>query len=224
MSGIHEGNLRRHSSITEPGIGDRRTGSLLHNRLSVDIKDKEHVLVESEPEPSESIINGALTTKVQSTKEEDKVEEEEEDEEAVEVGIMLCPCLPLVKTVIPSMPIGDSGCLAVVKLILHWMLFLISFPFVVAFSWTIPNCAKSHLQKYFLVSFVMAVFWIAVLSFCMVTVVGRAGCILGVDKFTMGLVVVAIGTSVPVRYFTITRESQKSIKMSNLQLYLCSVQ
>ncbi len=44
----------------------------------------------------------------------------------------------------------------------------------------------------------MSVLWIAVLSFAMVTVVGRCGCILGVDRFTMGLVVVAIGTSVPV--------------------------
>ena len=45
----------------------------------------------------------------------------------------------------------------------------------------------------------MSIAWIAALSFGMVTLVGRAGCILEVDKFTMGLVVVAIGTSIPVR-------------------------
>jgi hypothetical protein len=44
----------------------------------------------------------------------------------------------------------------------------------------------------------MSVFWIVMLSFALVTVVGRTGCILGVDNYTMGLVVVAIGTSVPV--------------------------
>ena len=44
----------------------------------------------------------------------------------------------------------------------------------------------------------MSIAWIAALSFAMVTLVGRTGCILSVDKFTMGLVVVAIGTSIPV--------------------------
>ena len=34
----------------------------------------------------------------------------------------------------------------------------------------------------------------------MVTMVARTGCIIGVDEFVMGLVIVAIGTSVPVSY------------------------
>ena len=49
-----------------------------------------------------------------------------------------------------------------------------------------------------MVSFFMSVLWIAILSFGMVTVVSREGCLLGVDTYTMGLVVIAIGTSVPV--------------------------
>ena len=53
-------------------------------------------------------------------------------------------------------------------------------------------------RKWFLVSFFMSVFWIAVLSFGMVSLVGRTGCILNVDTYIMGLVVVAIGTSIPV--------------------------
>ena len=44
----------------------------------------------------------------------------------------------------------------------------------------------------------MSVLWIALLSFAMVTLVGRAGCILNIDAYIMGLVVVAIGTSIPV--------------------------
>ena len=44
----------------------------------------------------------------------------------------------------------------------------------------------------------MSVFWIAVLSFGMVTLVARAGCLIGIDTYTMGLVVIAVGTSVPV--------------------------
>ena len=44
----------------------------------------------------------------------------------------------------------------------------------------------------------MSVLWIAILSFGMVTLVARAGCLIGIDSYTMGLVVIAVGTSVPV--------------------------
>ncbi len=49
-----------------------------------------------------------------------------------------------------------------------------------------------------MVSFGMSVFWIAVLSFGMVTLVARAGCLIGIDSYTMGLIVIAVGTSIPV--------------------------
>ena len=45
----------------------------------------------------------------------------------------------------------------------------------------------------------MSVVWIAVCSFAMVFMVGRAGCSMTIDSFVMGLILVAIGTSVPVR-------------------------
>ncbi len=54
-------------------------------------------------------------------------------------------------------------------------------------------------RKWFAVSFVLSVAWIAVLTFSMVTLVGRTGCILQVDTYIMGLVIIAIGTSIPVR-------------------------
>lgn len=43
----------------------------------------------------------------------------------------------------------------------------------------------------------MSVGWIAVLSFTMVTLVGRTGCILNIDSYVMGLVIIAVGTSIP---------------------------
>ena len=44
----------------------------------------------------------------------------------------------------------------------------------------------------------LSILWILALSFEMVTMVARTGCIIGVDEVVMGLVIVAIGTSVPV--------------------------
>lgn len=107
-----------------------------------------------------------------------------------------CPCLPAVSAEFPEYP-EEGGCCARFKYCLGWILFLLSFPFICAFTWTIPDCSKAHNRKYFLASFFMSIVWIAILSFAMVTLVGRSGCILNVDKFTMGLVVIAIGTSVP---------------------------
>lgn len=78
-----------------------------------------------------------------------------------------------------------------------WVVYIVAFPFIVMFTYTIPDCSTEKTKKWYPLSFIMSIIWIAVLSFAIVTLVGRAGCILGIDKFTMGLVVVAIGTSLP---------------------------
>jgi len=111
------------------------------------------------------------------------------------IPCIVCPCLPPVQADVPLK--HGSGCISILRLILSWILFIVSFPFVILFTWTIPNCSTPETKKYYLFSFVMSIVWIAGLSFVMVTLVGRTGCILEVDKFTMGLVVVAIGTSIP---------------------------
>ena len=124
---------------------------------------------------------------------DEKADEEDEEEEKMRP----CPCLPAVSAEFPEYP-EEGGVLAPFKFFLGWVLFVLSFPFICMFTWTIPDCSKPHNRKYFLASFTMSIVWIAILSFGMVTLVGRSGCILSVDKFTMGLVVIAIGTSVPV--------------------------
>lgn len=117
-------------------------------------------------------------------------------DEEVQEKMRPCPCLPAVSAEFPEFP-EDGGALASFRFLLGWVLFVLSFPFICLFTWTIPDCSKAHNRKFFLASFTMSIVWIAILSFAMVTLVGRSGCILSVDKFTMGLVVIAIGTSVP---------------------------
>jgi hypothetical protein len=48
---------------------------------------------------------------------------------------------------------------------------------------------------YYKTAFVMCIIWIMVLSFVMVLFVIRLGCMIGVDDYVMGLVIVAAGTS-----------------------------
>ena len=121
---------------------------------------------------------------------------EEEEEEA---RMVLIPCLPAIRTAPPDVQLArEEGKLGWVKFVLKWILFILSFPFMVAFTWTIPNCSENRKWYHVVGSFVMSIVWIAILSFAMVTIVARVGCILQIGEFTMGLVVVAIGTSVPV--------------------------
>ncbi|XP_063710957.1 sodium/potassium/calcium exchanger Nckx30C-like isoform X2 [Symsagittifera roscoffensis] len=116
--------------------------------------------------------------------------EEEEDDE-----IKICSCMPGVPMAIPSK--DSPGFVANVKFLGAWILFVLAFPWAILFAWTVPNCGKPHLKKYYLVSFMMSLFWIGFCSFAMVFLVGRAGCALDIQQFVMGLVIVAVGTSVP---------------------------
>lgn len=114
--------------------------------------------------------------------------------------ITLIPFLPPIKAAPPDWTEAkEGGLLGWIKYILSMTLFVVSFPFLVAFTWTIPNCSKNRKWYVVTASFLMSIFWIAALSFMMITVVARLGCLLGVGEFTMGLVIVAIGTSIPVR-------------------------
>ncbi|XP_033122689.1 sodium/potassium/calcium exchanger 4-like isoform X1 [Anneissia japonica] len=107
-----------------------------------------------------------------------------------------CPCLPSINMYYPDKDVFNERC-GCMFYVLKWLMFIVSFPFMCLFTWTIPPCSEEHNRKWYLVSFFMSIFWIAVLSFAMVTLVAKTGCILEVDHYTMGLVVVAVGTSVP---------------------------
>ncbi|EDV28886.1 uncharacterized protein TRIADDRAFT_14805, partial [Trichoplax adhaerens] len=88
-------------------------------------------------------------------------------------------------------------CWQIFIFVLRWILLIFSFPFIWVFSWTVPNCSTEKYKKYYTLTFILSIVWIAVLSFGMVILVSRTGCILSIDSYTMGLVIVAIGTSIP---------------------------
>lgn len=116
-------------------------------------------------------------------------------------SITLLPCLPPIRGVPPDLEEAkEGGVLGWIKFVFKLLLFMVSFPFMVLFTWTIPNCSINSKWYVVTASFLMSIFWIAVFSFVMVTVVAKLGCILEIGSFTMGLVVVAIGTSVPVSH------------------------
>jgi len=135
----------------------------------------------------------------------------------------LCSCCPLVRIDPPSKDevaadeTSVKRCVNMTKLVLKWIIYVTAFPFICLFSWTIPKCSTPETRKWYMVSFLMSVLWIAMISFGMVTVVSRFGCILGIDTYTMGLVVIAIGTSVPdaMSSILVARDGYGDMAVSN---------
>ncbi|XP_066924168.1 sodium/potassium/calcium exchanger 1-like [Clytia hemisphaerica] len=182
--------------------GSRKVDPSSDNSNKSDKEDGTETIVEEDGEEDSNgkkrkfshINKGHLQSSISNLAQTESVDKSE-DKEDEDFSIVVCPCLPPVSADIPAKP--NPTLFGFLRCVLSWILFLVSFPFVIMFTWTIPNCSTPQTKKYYLLSFFMSIAWIAGLSFAMVTLVGRAGCILEIDKFTMGLVVVAIGTSIP---------------------------
>jgi len=156
--------------------------------------------------------NGASSANVDDPKSSnDDGEEEEEDEYCT-----LLPCLPKIKVSYPEKP-KDCSIIGYLKFLGGWFLFILSFPWCVAFTWSIPDCSKEENKKWYLVSFFMAILWIALISYLMVYCSEIVGCLLGIDSYTMGLVVIATGTSVPdaLSSILVAREGFGNMAVSN---------
>ena len=76
-------------------------------------------------------------------------------------------------------------------------LHVLGLPWRYAFHYTIPDCSKRHLEKWFVVAFLASISWISVISYFMVSWAARMGCIIGIPEVVMGMLVVAAGTSIP---------------------------
>lgn len=68
---------------------------------------------------------------------------------------------------------------------------------LVVLTISIPDCGNPKYRKFYALSFLMSLLWIGVLTHYMVEWVTAVGCFLEVSPIFMGLVVLAIGTSVP---------------------------
>jgi Ca2+/Na+ antiporter len=98
-----------------------------------------------------------------------------------------------------------------------WINFFMAWPWNKVFAWTIPNCAEEDKKKWYVVTFVMSILWISALSYVMVEVAVRMGCILQIPTVVMGLTVLAAGTSIPdaLGSVAVAREGQGDMAISN---------
>eukprot|EP00039_Didymoeca_costata_P030165 m.28168 g.28168 ORF g.28168 m.28168 type:complete len:368 (+) comp7978_c2_seq1:984-2087(+) len=99
-----------------------------------------------------------------------------------------------------------------VYVVYQWLIFIISATYVWLFANTIPSA-----KKYIVLSFTMCILWIMGLSWIMVLFVTKLGCLLSIGRFTMGLVVIAAGTSIPdaLSSVLVAREGYGDMAVSN---------
>jgi len=133
----------------------------------------------------------------------DVSEDEDEDDELLTCTQRCCvPCF-FVDRPQPVMAPGISGGDRIIRF-LGLLTFIMAAPFAWAFTNSIPVAMKSvkgedtpRSTGIVVASFCSSIFWIMFLSWVMVFFVIKLGCLIGIDRFTMGLVVIAAGTSVP---------------------------
>jgi Ca2+/Na+ antiporter len=105
----------------------------------------------------------------------------------------------------------ETTCLGTVMTIISW-------PLAFSMELTIPDCRKEAWAKWYFGTFTMSIMWIGVLSFLMIDFAARAGCILEVPEFLMGLTVLAAGTSVPdaLSSILVARNGQGNMAVCNV--------
>nr|XP_025963245.1 sodium/potassium/calcium exchanger 3 isoform X2 [Dromaius novaehollandiae] len=128
---------------------------------------------------------------------ENDEEEEEEDDDDDHEG----PYTPF------DLPTGKTE-------ILKW---LFTWPLSFVLYFTVPNCNKPHLEKWFMVTFASSTLWIAAFSYMMVWMVTIIGYTLGIPDVIMGITFLAAGTSVPdcMASLIVARQGMGDMAVSN---------
>ncbi|XP_065488987.1 ras and Rab interactor 2 isoform X3 [Caloenas nicobarica] len=98
--------------------------------------------------------------------------------------------------------------------ILKW---LFTWPLSFVLYFTVPNCNKPHLEKWFMVTFASSTLWIAAFSYMMVWMVTIIGYTLGIPDVIMGITFLAAGTSVPdcMASLIVARQGMGDMAVSN---------
>ena len=70
-------------------------------------------------------------------------------------------------------------------------------PILIPLAFTVPDCRKPHLTKFYLVTFFVSIVWVALYSYFMVWFATLVGSAANISYYIMGLTFLAAGTSVP---------------------------
>ncbi|XP_063697219.1 sodium/potassium/calcium exchanger 4 isoform X2 [Culicoides brevitarsis] len=97
---------------------------------------------------------------------------------------------------------------------LSWVL---TWPIYLVFYFTIPDCEKPKLKKWFALTFIMCIIWIGSLSYLVAWFITVVGDTLRIPDSVMGITFLAAGTSVPeaVSSVIVAKQGHGSMGISN---------
>ncbi|CAG0915748.1 unnamed protein product [Notodromas monacha] len=70
-------------------------------------------------------------------------------------------------------------------------------PVRIAFKYTIPDCSSEEWKRWYIVTFLMSITWIALISYVMVWMLAVIGFTMGISDVIMGFTILAAGVSMP---------------------------
>lgn len=97
------------------------------------------------------------------------------------------------------------------------LMWLMSLPYNMIFKLSIPNCNNTGWEEWYLISFVMSIVWISVFCAMMAEFATVSCCIFEFSSVVMGMLVLAIGTSVPdaMGSIIVARQGEADMAIAN---------
>lgn len=101
------------------------------------------------------------------------------------------------------------------------VLWCIALPLNVCFYFTIPDVRKPKCRKWYPLSFIVCIVWIAVTSYVLVWMVTVVGFTFGLPDTVMGLTLVAFGSSVPdcISSLVVAKKGGYIVQCSNIMSF-----
>lgn len=98
--------------------------------------------------------------------------------------------------------------------VIYWY---ISLPIIALLHFTIPDCKTPRWERWFMMTFLVSVLWIAIFSYVMVWMVTIIGYTFGIPDVIMGITFLAAGTSIPdaIASLIVARQGQGDMAVSN---------
>ena len=112
---------------------------------------------------------------------------------------------------------NDDSSASITQKVISRMKWIILLPIRCLFLVTIPDCRKVKWEKWYLVSFIVSLVWVALLTYFLVWMVSVIGFTLGIPDVIMGLTFLAAGCSVPdgISSLIVARKGNGDMAVSN---------
>jgi Ca2+/Na+ antiporter len=98
--------------------------------------------------------------------------------------------------------------------------YVITFPLVFLFKWTVIDCRKERFKKWYPLTFLISMVYIAIFCQFMVSWSTYVGCFLTIPNEIMGLTLIAAGSSLP-ELFSSAAVAKQGLGVFNTFFFVC---